>query len=123
MISLAHRARGTVTVITPSGSRLRIPPWMLEPEAADPKILPQALLSAHALLGLAEFVRTSHLSGGILQPGLSSGKEESVAPASIARGRTAWSGRTANDRRVASRAGGDDGSGNPISVPRQRRTR
>ena len=124
MIGLAHRVRGTVTVITPAGSRLRIPPWMLEPPAADPQVLPQALLSAASLLALAEFVRTvTSPDNGILKPGVNSRKEASVAAASIARGRTAESAGATADDRVEGRARAEDGGGPSSGISRSRRTR
>lgn len=123
MIGLAHRARGMVTVITPAGSRLRIPSWMLELKAADPRVLPQALLSASSLLALAELVKTVSLpDGSILKPQSNSRKEESVAAASIARARTEGPNWAAADARVAGHAGAEDGSGNSSGISRPRRT-
>lgn len=123
MIGLGNRARGTVTVITPSGSRLRIPPRMLEPESAHPLVLPRALLSACALLALAEFVEAfmSSEAGGILRSGSRSRKEETVAAASTARGRASRSGDNAADSRAADRAGAIDGGGHSSRISSSRR--
>lgn len=122
MIGLAHRVRGTVTVVTPEGFRLRIPPWMLKPEAAQPRVLAQAVLSVTPLLALAEFVQSLSLpKESILKLGENSRKEESIAATSTTRGRTAGPARAAAAPRVAVRAGADDGNGRSSGFPRRSR--
>jgi len=111
-------------VITPAGSRLRIPPWMLEPPAAHAQVLPQALLSAPSLFALAELVKiASSPDSGILKAGLNSRKEASVAAASIARGRTAEPAGAAADARVEDRTRAEAGCGHSGGISRSGRTR
>jgi hypothetical protein len=52
------RGDGAVSVIDPTGRRLKIPMWMLLPDSAEIKIAEQAYLSKEALLSLASLVFT-----------------------------------------------------------------
>src|SRR6516225_11214286 len=52
------RGDGAVSVIDPTGRRLKIPMWMLLPDSAEIKIAEQAYLSKEALLSLASLVST-----------------------------------------------------------------
>ena len=47
---------GAVSVIDPTGHRLKIPMWMLSPAASELKIAEQALLNTDALLRLTELL-------------------------------------------------------------------
>ena len=50
------RGDGAVSVIDPTGRRLKIPVWMLLPDSAKIKIAEQAYLNKEALLSLASLV-------------------------------------------------------------------
>lgn len=52
------RGDGAVSVIDPTGRRLKIPVWMLLPDSAKIKIAEQAYLNKEALLSLASLVST-----------------------------------------------------------------
>jgi len=53
------RGDGAVSVIDKSGRRLKIPIWMLSPEAAGTAISEQIHLSKEALLSLASLLSLS----------------------------------------------------------------
>jgi len=53
------RGDGAVSVIDPTGRRLKIPMWMLLPDSAEIKITEQAHLGKEALLSLVSLVSTS----------------------------------------------------------------
>lgn len=121
LISLNYRTLRSATVVDPTGARLRIPKWMLEPEAACCKVWPKALLSPPSLLALAEFLKHVALPGnrGILEQEQGSGKEEAGAAAPTARGRTPRSTRISS--RVAGRAGSAHGGSDPNHLSETRR--
>jgi len=50
------RDAGLVTVIDPEGVRLKIPGWMLLPEAARHSLSSEAAISDRALLGLCDLI-------------------------------------------------------------------
>ncbi len=50
------RGDGAVSIIDPTGRRLKIPVWMLLPDSAKIKIAEQAYLDKEALLSLASLV-------------------------------------------------------------------
>ena len=52
------RGDGAVSVIDPTGRRLKIPVWMLLPDSAKIKIAEQAYLNKEALLSVASLVST-----------------------------------------------------------------
>lgn len=55
-----HRARSDdapVTVVDPSGATLKIPAWMLSPQASRPALSAEATISPRALLELEELLR------------------------------------------------------------------
>ena len=56
------RGDGAVSVIEPTGRRLKIPVWMLLPECAEIKISERPRLSKEALLSLTSLLRTPHNS-------------------------------------------------------------
>ncbi len=51
-----RREDGCVTVIDPEGVRLKIPAWMLLPEAAWHSLSSEAAISDHALLRLCDLI-------------------------------------------------------------------
>ena len=54
------RGDGAVSIIEPTGRRLKIPVWMLLPECAEIKIKERPRLSREALLSLASLLPTPH---------------------------------------------------------------
>jgi hypothetical protein len=54
------RGDGAVSIIDPTGRRLKIPVWMLLPECAEIKITEQPRLSKEALLSLTSLLSTPH---------------------------------------------------------------
>jgi hypothetical protein len=50
------RGDGAVSVVDPAGKRLKIPVWMLSPDAAEIKIKEQAHLSREALVNLVSLI-------------------------------------------------------------------
>ena len=57
------RGDGAASVIDPAGKRLKIPVWMLSPEAADLKLHDQVHLSREALLNLSSLIATPPITG------------------------------------------------------------
>ena len=51
-----RREDGCVTVIDPEGVRLKIPAWMLLPEAARHGLSSEAAIGGNALLGLSDLI-------------------------------------------------------------------
>jgi hypothetical protein len=51
-----RRADAPVTVVGPSGATLKVPAWMLLPQAAQHVLSADATIDARALLELAELV-------------------------------------------------------------------
>jgi hypothetical protein len=99
---------GTATVVDPTGRRLKIPAWMLSPEAGELRLSEQPLASARALLKLA----------GLLAPRLAAPEgdatSDSLAPKT--KGKTAERRRTrgtASTGRRARRAKGRAASSDP----------
>ena len=80
---------GAVTVKDPAGNRLKIPMWMLAPDAGRFKLSPQATLSVSALLLLLEllhpFSSDSCLQGNLSARICEPGKEGTRAAASANR--------------------------------------
>src|SRR6266850_1612884 len=60
---IAKRGDGAASVIDSAGKRLKIPVWMLFPEAADLKLHDQAHLSREALLNLSSLIATPPTTG------------------------------------------------------------
>lgn len=58
IIRRPKRGDGAVSVIDPTGRRLKIPVWMLVPECAEIKITERPHLSKEALLSLTSFLST-----------------------------------------------------------------
>ena len=56
------RGDGAVSIIEPTGRRLKIPVWMLLPECAEIKISERPRLSKEALLSLTSLLLTPHNS-------------------------------------------------------------
>jgi hypothetical protein len=54
------RGDGAVSIIEPTGRRLKIPVWMLLPECAEIKITERPRLSKEALLSLTSLLPTPH---------------------------------------------------------------
>jgi hypothetical protein len=54
------RGDGAVSIIDPTGRRLKIPVWMLLPECADIEITERPRLSKEALLSLTSLLPTPH---------------------------------------------------------------
>ena len=54
------RGDGAVSIIEPTGRRLKIPVWMLLPECAEIKITERPRLSREALLSLTSLLPTPH---------------------------------------------------------------
>jgi hypothetical protein len=54
------RGDGAVSIIEPTGRRLKIPMWMLLPECAEIKISERPRLSREALLSLTSLLPTPH---------------------------------------------------------------
>ena len=54
------RGDGAVSVIEPTGRRLKIPVWMLVPDCAEIKITERPHLSKEALLSLTSLLSTAH---------------------------------------------------------------
>ena len=54
------RGDGAVSIIEPTGRRLKIPVWMLLPECAEIKITERPRLSREALLSLTSLLTTPH---------------------------------------------------------------
>ena len=60
---IAKRGDCAASVIDPAGKRLKIPVWMLLPQAADLKLHDQAHLSREALLNVSSLVGTPPTTG------------------------------------------------------------
>jgi uncharacterized membrane protein YgcG len=54
------RGDGAVSIIDPTGRRLKIPVWMLLPECAEIRITDQPRLSKEALLSLTSLLSAAH---------------------------------------------------------------
>ena len=52
-----RRADASVTVVEPSGATLKVPAWMLLPQAAQHALSADATIDARALLELDDLVR------------------------------------------------------------------
>jgi hypothetical protein len=66
------RGDGAVSVVDPTGKRLKIPVWMLSPDCAEIKITEQVHLSKEALLSLTSLVippldQKGQVHGNLLQ--------------------------------------------------------
>ena len=67
---------GAVTVVDPTGRRLKIPCWMLSAEAGELGLTAQAMVGVRALLNLAELLK-AHLS-----PPAPATRSDSLSPTS-----------------------------------------
>ena len=63
VIRRPKRGDGAVSVLDPTGKRLKIPTWMLSPSAANLKTTEQALLSREALFSLISLLIQPTVSG------------------------------------------------------------
>ncbi len=61
VIARPRKTHGAVTVQCPDGHSLKIPLWMLQPEAADFRIDEQITFSAATLLALVDVVHTGSM--------------------------------------------------------------
>ena len=135
VVCTPRAAEGAVTVVDPTGRRLKIPSWMLSSEAAELHLSEQARISVSALRNLAELLtcgvalRTGDTTNDSLAPG------RTITERRGTRGTTSTGGRSSGGRRRATfsttgaeaRAqggvGGADGAGTPAGASGARRQR
>jgi len=100
----SRHVAGAVTVMDPLGNRLKVPSWMLAPEAAKIAVSTDATVSARALMVLTELLEFS-IDDSVSPEGTNFHKEERRETARIATRGPARGSRSRNSARSKSTRG------------------
>lgn len=109
MATGSRRADGAATVVDPSGRQMKIPCWMLSPDAAEVELSTRAEICARALVALADLlephvkgpggppVKPAGPSGDSRSPAAGSHEAAGIGSGRRAIGREEGRGRTTGD--------------------------